>query len=289
MAVEVRTLDRETSPAVALVQARLETLLGELREKGERLRVLDEPGDVHRMRVATRRLRSLLRTTRSMFDRGWTDAIRQELDFLASALGEVRDLDVLIAHVGEEAARLDAGDAVAVSALPRLLRDKRRRAFAELRDTLDSGRYSALLDALEAPPVESADFDVESAARKEFRRFAKRARFVSETTSDGALHKLRIRGKRARYAAELAEPVTGPKTKRFVKRAKRFQDVIGEHQDAVVAEKTIRDLAHSLPSHAASLAAGRLIARERERRRQVRKHVRAEWKRLDRAGKAAWR
>jgi CHAD domain-containing protein len=293
MAVGAQTLDRETAPALAHVQARLATLLGELREAEWRLRLQDDPEDVHRMRVATRRLRSLLRTTRPMFDRGWTDAMRRELDFLAGALGAVRDLDVLIAHIDEESARLDAGDAVAVSALPRTLREQRRRAFANLREVLESERYLALLDSLERaahdPPVATSDFDLEQAARKEFRRFAKRARFLTETASDGALHKLRIRGKRARYAAELAEPVTGPKAKRFVKRAKRFQDVLGEHQDAVVAEREIRELARNLPHHAASLAAGRLIARERERRDDVRKHVRAEWKRLDRAGKAAWR
>ena len=74
---------------------------------------------------------------------------------------------------------------------------------------------------------------------------------------------MRIRGKRARYAAELAEGAVGKPARRFVEDAKRFQDVIGEHQDAVVAEERIRGLLGRTGSPQAHLAAGRLIERER--------------------------
>ena len=76
--------------------------------------------------------------------------------------------------------------------------------------------------------------------------------------SDDALHEVRKTAKKARYAAELAEPVAGKRAARFVKQAKAFQDVVGEHQDAVVAEERLRELA-ATRSGSSLLAAGRLI------------------------------
>jgi CHAD domain-containing protein len=280
------------APALTHVQARFAELHGEVLRADAGLRLRDDPEDVHDLRVATRRLRALLRTARPMFDREWTDRLRAELDFLATALGSVRDLDVLIARLEQDAAQLDEGDTIAVSALPAMLRTRRAEAFADLRTTLESDRYYALLAELEgavhAPPVEDADFDLEHAARKAFERTARLANALPSDASDGDLHALRIRGKRARYAAELAVPIRGRKARRFVKRAKGFQDLLGDHQDAVLAERTIRQAARDLPDHASSLAAGRLLANARERRRAVRRRLRPEWKRLARAGRKAW-
>jgi CHAD domain-containing protein len=280
------------APALTHVQTRFAELQREVLKADAGLRLRDGPEDVHDLRVATRRLRALLRTARPMFDRDWADRLRAELDVLATALGAVRDLDVLIAGLEHDAAQLDEGDTVAVSALPVMLRARRSAAFAELRLTLESDRYYALLAELEgavhAPPVKDADFDLEHAARKAFKRAARLGEALPADASDGDLHALRIRGKRARYAAELAVPLRGRKARRFVKRAKRFQDFLGEHQDAVLAERTIRQAARDLPDHASSLAAGRLLAQARERRRGVRRRLRPEWKRLARAGAKAW-
>jgi CHAD domain-containing protein len=77
--------------------------------------------------------------------------------------------------------------------------------------------------------------------------------------SDEELHAVRIRAKRARYAAELAG---GKKLKPAIAALKRVQDVIGEHQDAVVAETKLRAVATA----GSAVAAGRLIERERARR-----------------------
>jgi CHAD domain-containing protein len=123
----------------------------------------------------------------------------------------------------------------------------------------------------------------------EFRRLRKRRRRVGPDPSAADLHKLRIRGKRARYAAELAASARGGAAKRFIDRAETFQDVLGEHQDAIVAEKAVRGLAARARSVGASLAAGRLIERQQDRRRQARDAFPKAWKRLRRAGDRAWR
>jgi CHAD domain-containing protein len=73
---------------------------------------------------------------------------------------------------------------------------------------------------------------------------------------------------------------------RVVRRAKEFQDVVGEHQDAVVAEQRLRDLAARVPESALTL--GVLIERERERRVRMRGGLPKSWKRLERAAAKAW-
>ena len=95
---------------------------------------------------------------------------------------------------------------------------------------------------------------------------------LAPDSPDEELHAARIRVKRARYAAELEGD------KAYVQAAKRLQDVLGEHQDAVVAIGKLRDLAARMPD--AAVAAGRLIEREHERARRTRDAWRASWKRL---------
>jgi CHAD domain-containing protein len=84
---------------------------------------------------------------------------------------------------------------------------------------------------------------------------------------------VRKKGKRARDAAELAD------WKEPVRRAKKLQDVLGEHQDAVVAAERLRQLAAGVPASVA-LAAGRLIEREEEHRRESRAAWPKAWKKL---------
>jgi len=126
-------------------------------------------------------------------------------------------------------------------------------------------------------------------ARKEFRRLRKFRRRLGTDPSDADLHKLRIGGKRARYAAELAGSARGGAATRFIARAEEFQDVVGEHQDEIVAEKVVRDLAARTRGAGASLAAGRLVERQQDRRRRARDAYPKAWKRLRRAGDRAWR
>ena len=102
-------------------------------------------------------------------------------------------------------------------------------------------------------------------------------RATADEPADDELHVLRKRGKRVRYAYELAGDGA------VVTRAKDFQDVLGEHQDSVVAERTLRELAASAPDFA--IVAGRMIERERASRIEVRSLWRTAWKRLVRAAK----
>ena len=60
------------------------------------VRLGDDPEDVHQARVATRRMRSDLRTFRRVLDEDWDESMRDELKWLGGLLGAVRDTDVLL-------------------------------------------------------------------------------------------------------------------------------------------------------------------------------------------------
>jgi CHAD domain-containing protein len=248
------------------------------------VRIGVDPEAVHKQRVATRRLRSLLRSTRPQSaDPERAEHLREELRWLGAALGEVRDRDVLISYLLEELASLE--EAAAFGAVLELLDAEREEARTGLIDALDSERYRTLLDELDRPPA-LRNGDLRSAAARDHRRLAKSVgRLDGGEPSDEELHRVRIRVKRARYAAEAAGG-----SKRYVDRAKALQDILGEHQDAVVAEARIRDLLSRVRGTGrTALAAGRLIERQRTRSREERRAWRKAWKRLRRAGDAEWR
>ncbi|MFE6963088.1 CHAD domain-containing protein [Streptomyces sp. NPDC057696] len=218
----------------------------------------DRPDSVHRMRVACRRLRSCLRSYRSVLEREATDAIRGDLKWLAGELGAERDQEVLMERLtrgvkalpkelvlGPVSARLQAWNVARGS-------ESHQRSL----DALGSRRYLALLDSLavlgQQPPLrakagKAADKVMAKAVLKEFDRLAQRMAPALDLPPgperDVALHEARKAAKKVRYAAEAARPTLGKPAKRLGRRVKAGQKVLGDHQDSVVARGTIRDLA----------------------------------------------
>jgi CHAD domain-containing protein len=277
----------------------LEHLLFQLRTQYEAIvrhdpgvRLGADPEEVHDLRVAVRRLRAMLRAARPMLAPEWSEPLRSELRWLAGELGPLRDADVFVAYLRAEAARLEESDGAGMEQLEALVEEDRETAHARAVAALRSARYLSLLRELErtarAPRVRSAGAELEGIAAAEFRKLRKAARRIHSSSSDEELHALRIRGKRARYAAELAATAVGKRARKFLKAAKSFQDVVGEHQDAVVAEEHLRRL-QARGGREAAFVAGRLVERQRDRRRQARHRLAGAWKRLDRAGTRAWR
>ncbi len=100
---------RDASPAEHL-QAMLETQYRAIVAHDAGTRLGRDPEELHKMRVATRRLRAFLRTGRPLLDADWAEALRLELRWLGGVLGPVRDLDVLIDHLRSDAHALDPGE-----------------------------------------------------------------------------------------------------------------------------------------------------------------------------------
>jgi CHAD domain-containing protein len=194
----------------------------------------------------------------------------------------------------EEIDGLEPGERRAAGRFLQLLDEERDQARAALLEAMSEPRYDELLDRLEAaaaaPRAREGDVSLAAIAAAEFRKLRKAVKALPPDPTDDELHAVRIRGKRARYSAELAEGAAGKPARRFVQDAKRFQDVVGEHQDAVVAEECIRDLLGRTGSGStqAHLAGGRLIERERIGRRVARAAFPEAWDALEKSGKRAW-
>jgi CHAD domain-containing protein len=263
------------------LQAVIRANAGELAEREAGTRSGADPEDLHKFRVATRRIRSLLRSTRSQLrDPDEGERLRLELKWLATLLGEVRDRDVFIEYlVGE----LESLEGAPFGAILEQLDGEREHARRELGVALDSARYKALVASLDRPPALREGETLHAAAKAEFRRLRKTMKGLGEGATDEQLHQARIRVKRARYAAEAAG------ADRFADRAKAMQDVFGEHQDAVVAEAHIRELLEQVRGTGrTAFAAGRLVERQRARREAARDAWPAVWKRLEKAGDSAF-
>lgn len=270
-----REAEPEDESAAGVLRAHIRRNADRLLEHDPGTRLGTDEEELHQLRVATRRLRALLRAGRDLLDPEWAGPLRAELGRLGAALGPVRDLDVLIAHVREEVSRL-GDDERAGMRLVRRLEGERRTARRALARELESDRYFALLDVLDGPvPTVAESPRLEEIHARAHRRLAKAVAGLPDEPPDEALHDVRLRAKRARYAAELAGRAE------YVRAAKQLQDVLGVHQDAVVAQERLRALAQADP--AAAVAAGRLVERERARAAQARREWGSAWKALRKA------
>ena len=252
-----------------------------------------EPEELHQMRVAVRRLRALLRTARAMFAPKPIKALRDELKWLGSVLGEPRDLDVLRGHLREEVRQLEPQDRGAGRSLLRRLDKAGVKPRAELLAALDSSRYFELLDTVEEtisnPPVVEADISLTDVAAAEWKKLRKTVKALPSEPADAELHAVRIKAKHARYAGELVAPEEGHAAERFVDRVKKLQDILGEHQDAAVAETRLRELARDAPAPRAGFVAGLLVERQHARRQAARAAFGEAWPEVQRRGRKAWR
>jgi CHAD domain-containing protein len=252
------------------------------------VRLGEDAEALHQLRVATRRARALLRAGRGLIVPEWAEPLRAELAWLGGLLGPVRDLDVLLEHLDAESASLEGDDARAFRRLRARLAGEREADREALLEAMGSERYLRLLDTLErAETAAAADgaASLPEIAADAFARLRKAVKALPKRPTDDELHRVRIQTKRARYAAELAEPALKKAGARFVRRAKVLQDVIGEHQDACVAEARLRELAARSRGRPA-LAAGRLVERQRVRKRAARRAFPAAWRALTKAGRA---
>ncbi|MFI0727941.1 CHAD domain-containing protein [Streptomyces sp. NPDC021225] len=239
---------------------------------------LDAPDSVHRMRVATRRLRSSFRSYRKVLDRAVTDPIGDELKWLAGELGIDRDREVLTARIEERLAEVPDGLRAGPVAerLGTWSRTSRRGSRERLIGVLDGERHLALLASLDAlsadPPLRpAADRPAEdvilAAVLRDYERLAALVAAALAAPPghdrDLAVHEARKKAKRARYAAEAARPALGKPAKAFAGLMTELQDLLGDHQDSVVAREALRDLAEQ--AHAAGerdFTFGVLYARE---------------------------
>ena len=279
-------------------------VLAHIRDQVQQIRAhdlpvrLDAPDGVHKMRVATRRLRSALTTFKPLFDAEVARSLRRELKWLAAELGAARDAEVMrdrvAATVGAE-----HGDAAAqvVEELDRSYREAHDRVLAEL----DGERYHRLVEGLDAlvsgPPftpraAERADRVLPGLVQGSY---AVVRRLVDEAEQHPAgaereelLHDSRKAAKAARYAGESVSPVFGADAARFAEAMEAVQEALGEHQDSVLIRERLRSLALSAGSVEAAFLYGRLHALEEARSERYQDRFAQAWKAAGRKSLHRW-
>lgn len=243
-----------------------DVILAYLADQAERLKGLDpmvrgnEPDAVHQMRITARRLRSTLQTYGSLIWRRDTGRLAAELRWLGGLLGAARDAEVLAEHLRSN---------LAVTPVEQVIGPVEARvqghfapvgaqAHRDLVAALDSDRYYALLDQLDAllagrslakDASKPAQAVLPTAVRRTYRttsrRMSRANHAVPGQPMDAALHQARKAAKRSRYAAEAVAPAMGRNAGRFANRMRRVQSSLGDYQDSVIARQLERELAIS--------------------------------------------
>jgi CHAD domain-containing protein len=291
-----------TSPAGDVLLAHLREQVRQVRTQDLPVR-LDAPDAVHKMRVATRRLRSALTTFKPLFAADVARPLRNELKWLAGELGAARDAEVMRDRVRTAVEAQGAVGkahptaAIADDELGQAYRSAHDRVLAEL----DGERYHALLMALDglvtAPPLTKK---AASPAGKVLPRLVRRGyadvrHIVAEADARPAgdereelLHDARKGAKRSRYAAESVSGVFGKDAIAFATAMEGVQEALGEHQDSVLTRERLRELARHTSSTEAAFLYGRLHALEEAGAEQSQRHFDDAWKAAGRKRLHRW-
>jgi CHAD domain-containing protein len=184
---------------------------------------------------------------------------------------------------------LEGPDRDAGARLLERMADERRTARDHLMDAIREPRYAEILDRLVSAgndPALMLEADLPAGAtlpdllRKPWRKLRQAVKRLDDPPADEDLHAVRIRAKRLRYAAEAVSPLLGKSARDLGEAAADLQDVLGRHNDAVVAARWLREAAARARSARTAFVAGELAGLERWEAAQTRDTWRAAWKRV---------
>ena len=249
-----------------------------------------DPEGIHKMRVATRRLRASLRAFRKILPDYAFKQLEPEVKWLASVLGDARDADVCEMSVEQyKSALVDLPESALEPYIGRL-RQTTLDAHASLVDALAGPRYAELIGSLTAfvnvgleedhSPDERVEDCEDEFVDRVLSKTLKRARKIHDESSSRKLHKLRIQAKRLRYLLEVFFEVNPEKWTPMIEGLEEFQEVIGLHQDSVTAIERLSDYLSIADGGIERQAIEQLIAFEEGRKQDRRAAAWQEWHRL---------
>lgn len=224
---------------------------------------LDEEA-VHDLRVAIRRMRTLLKMSRGLFGRWHTDVVRGAFAEVMRATGDLRDEEVL----EETLEDIAGGDELVTWVHERRPREDKLRRNVILRIKRgDLDRARLMLKALLVFPIEpTRNVDLARFARRTVERARRKveSRRDAEPSDVTALHDLRIAYKELRYSIELLADALPIDARAQLEPATVFQKRLGELHDVDVAIEVIRQ-AKGLSSQAREQALGALVLKRDKR------------------------
>lgn len=236
--------------------------------------------DVHRGRVAARRLRSILKTFRPLFEPRRARLYRVDLRSFARSLAGVREADVrrglLVSLAGRaeamppgERERLDAVlEDARIAARQALGRHRREPGWLALRKALERHAAGRALLTDRNATLRQVLVLVERSWRRPVKLLADDPRTALE------LHEVRLALKHCRYALEPVRDFAPKASARLMRRLREAQDCIGEHRDTLLAEHWVRANERQLGRALAERLVADLQVRERLLRRKAARRCR---------------
>ena len=235
------TLEATCVYGAKIIQRHLAAMAAEV----EGVRAAEDIECIHRMRVATRRMRTALTLFSDCFPKQDYKKIQKDVRKVTRALGEARDLDVQLEVI--EAALEEFPDPVFQPGIKRLkLRLTQRRA--EVQQHVDAAMDKMLADQLierleawAAPLLEqskSVYLYTPALYQLAFRGIQVRidellshVPYITDPQNVQELHAMRISAKRLRYAMETFEELYGGQLKPYITTARKLQDQLGAIHD----------------------------------------------------------
>lgn len=217
--------------------------------------------DVHKMRVAIRRMRSAFRLLEDYYKPKSIGTFQDELRRVMRAAGAVRDLDVMIHDLTAFKDALEDEQAAKMQEVIDALDLRRVEARKHLVRVLDSKAYRRFVKDfsrfLTIPGAGAKPIDRSGIMPYQLRHIltlmiyqhllAVRAYdTVLEGADEDTLHALRIEFKRLRYIVSLFAEVLGSQSEEFVEEIKRMQDLLGRMNDIRVAHERLNKLMNDL-------------------------------------------
>lgn len=297
MATEIKSADKSRiNPTDAVAEAGRKLFTQQIRrmkrhEAGSRTG--DDIESVHRMRVAIRRARSLLKLIPDYYRAKTVARTQDNLRAIARSLGAIRDLDVLILDLEAYAANLPLEEQAPMQAVIDRLDRRRCRRREGLNTLFDSKDYARFL----------RQFKRFGKARGKTDRRVKRAsqpyqlrhvvplllhrRMASVKAYDTVLpasdierlHELRVEFKQLRYAVEFFEPALGSSAGAFLQSLTAMQELLGRINDISVFTESVGDLNKLTPQQAAII--DDYIAARRSEQDELRASFEVLWQRFN--------
>ena len=287
-------------PMIEVAKANLRRYLSVWHSHEFAARLGDDPEELHDMRVAARKLDSILRQFKSWLPEACLQ-IRPIIKKVLRTLGDVRDLDVALSELEIFSSELLESDRASVEPLKRHLVLERGRVRAHMLSVLDTvsvrGSFEELASWLGTTPVEVQQSTAELAMnaappmiRLRYRKLRKRADKLKANSSTEAYHEVRSQLKKLRNALEAVAVIYGKPANEMLRMLRRWQESLGVQQDAAVASRRLAALAVAPPKDIPPetlFLMGRLAehhvstaARARKRHAKGYRKVRGRWKRL---------
>lgn len=283
------TLDGYT-PLDALARHYVRQKLRAMRKAERHVRKEGDADAIHDMRVATRRIRSVLLELEEMgaFQPRELQALRKRLRGVARRLGAVRDLDIILERIAEELQQESGGpDSASDEAIARViaqLQQRRKDAYVAARRKIERAKYGRLIERLQnfdltrnvPATTEPCPLVRGYAGGALWDRYEALIRHESAIDLGDAIemHQARIAAKRLRYTLEMFTPALGSDIEPLRKALVAFQDNFGALQDTIVTMRTLAELANG-NDH--SPAWNRLTLQLETRGKRLTRQARAAW------------